>query len=65
MMGSTKRSRLPDAVDAVLRGHIVTVGTLAKSIDVTPQAAWGLLRQLTAAGIVREATGRGSSGLTP
>lgn len=59
-MGATKRSRLPGAVDAVLRGHIVTAGTLAKAIDVSPQAAWGLLRQLTAAGIVREATGRAS-----
>jgi HTH DNA binding domain len=60
MMGATKRSRLPAAVDAVLRQDIVTAGTLAKAIDVTPQAAWGLLRQLTAAGIVREATGRAS-----
>ena len=59
-IGSTKRSRLPDAVDAVLRDHIVTAATLAKAINVTPQAAWGLLRQLTEVEIVREATGRAS-----
>lgn len=57
---STKRSRLPDAVDAVLRAPIVTTTSLAKSLDVSPQAAWALLRQLIAAGIVREATGRSS-----
>jgi hypothetical protein len=56
----TKRSRLPAAVDAVLRRHIVTAAMLAKAIDVTPQAAWGLLRQLVEAGIVQEATGRAS-----
>jgi hypothetical protein len=59
-IGSTKRSRLPDAVDAVLRSHIVTAASLAKSLRVTPQAAWALLRQLEAAGMVREATGRAS-----
>jgi hypothetical protein len=59
-LGPTARSRLPDAVDAVLRAHIVTAASLAKALDVTPQAALGLLRQLVAAGIVREATGRAS-----
>jgi hypothetical protein len=60
MMGPTARSRLPQAVDAVLRAHIVTAAGLAKSIRVTPQAALGLLRQLADAGIVREVTGRAS-----
>lgn len=60
MLGSTARSRLPQAVDAVLRAHIVTTASLAKAVDVTPQAALGLLKQLTAAGIVREATGKAS-----
>jgi len=60
-MGATARSRLPKAVDAVLRAHIVTTASLARAVDVTPQAALVLLRQLTAAGIVREATGRASS----
>jgi DNA binding protein with HTH domain len=59
-IGSTRRSRLPDAVDAVLRSHIVTAASLARQLRVTPQAAWALLRQLAAAGMVREATGRAS-----
>jgi hypothetical protein len=60
IIGSTARSRLPDALDAMLRAPIVTADSLAKALDVTPRAALGLLRQLTAAGIVREATGRAS-----
>ena len=59
-LGRTARSRLPDAADAVLRAHIVTAAGLAESIRVTPQAALGLLRQLTANGVVREVTGRAS-----
>jgi HTH DNA binding domain len=60
LLGPTARSRLPDALDAMLRTPIVTASALAKSLDVTPQAALGLLRHLLAAGIVREATGRAS-----
>ena len=60
MMGAIARSRLPNTVDAVLRAHIVTATSLAKAVDVTPQAALGLLKQLTAAGIVREVTRRAS-----
>jgi HTH DNA binding domain len=56
----TKRSRLPDAVDAALRAPIVTTTLLASTLDVSAQAAWTLLRQLAAAGMVREATGRSS-----
>jgi hypothetical protein len=58
--GVTARSRLPDALDVVLRAPIVTSASLAEALDVTPQAATGLIRQLTAAGIIREATGRAS-----
>jgi HTH DNA binding domain len=60
MLGPTARSRLPDALSAVLRTPIVTASALAKTLDVTPQAALGLLRQLLTAGIVREVTGRAS-----
>jgi len=56
----TARSRLPAARDTVLRTPIVTARGLAKSLDVTPQAALGLLGQLIEAGIIREATGRAS-----
>ena len=57
---ATARSRLPDAVDAVLRAPVVTSDSLAKALHVTPRAALGLLGQLMAAGSVREATGRAS-----
>jgi hypothetical protein len=57
---ASARSRLPDALRAVLRAPIVTARGLAESLDVTPQAALGLLRQLMGAGIIREATGRAS-----
>jgi hypothetical protein len=57
-LARTARSRLPGAIEHVLRSPIVTAHTLAGSLSVTPQAALGLLRQLIAAGVVREATGR-------
>jgi HTH DNA binding domain len=59
-IGITARSRLPDAIDAVLRAPVVTADSLAKSLHVTPRAALGLLQQLVAAGVIREATGRAS-----
>jgi hypothetical protein len=60
LLGAMARSRLPDTFDALLRAPIVTASSLAKTLDVTPQAVLGLLRQLLAAGIVREVTGRAS-----
>jgi hypothetical protein len=54
------RSRLPAAMDTLLRVPIVTARSLATSLGVTPQATLGLLRQLLETGIVREATGRAS-----
>jgi len=60
LLARTARSRLPDTLDAVLRAPIVTARGLAKSLDVTPQAALGLLRQLREAEVIREATGRAS-----
>jgi hypothetical protein len=54
----TARSHLPGALDHLLRTPVVTAHGLADSLSVTPQAALGLLRQLIAAGVVREATGR-------
>ena len=60
LLGRTARSRLQDAAAAVLRAPIVTARDLAKELDVTPQAALGLLAQLVEAGVVREATGRAS-----
>jgi hypothetical protein len=60
LLSSTARSRLPDTVDVLLRAPVVTAGSLAKTLDVTPRAALGLLCQLMKAGFVREATGRAS-----
>jgi hypothetical protein len=59
-LGRTARSRLPDAANAVLRASIVTARDLAATLDVSPQAALALLRQLTQAGLVREATNQKS-----
>ncbi len=59
-LGRTARSRLPDAVEVVLRTPIVTARDLAGTLDVTPQAALGLLHQLVDSGLIREATGRAS-----
>ena len=47
-------------LDAVLRAPVVTAESLAESIGVTPRAALQYLQQLTAAGILREVTGRAS-----
>jgi hypothetical protein len=56
----TACSRLPDALEAVLRTPVVTAEALAQSIRVTPRAALGLLGQLVVAGVVQEITGRAS-----
>jgi hypothetical protein len=57
-LGGTARSRLRDAAERVIRAPIITARSLADGLNVSPQAALGLLRQLLAAGIVKEATGR-------
>jgi hypothetical protein len=59
-LNRTARSRLPDAVDAVLRKPIITASDLAETLGISSQAALGLLRQLAEAAIIREATGRAS-----
>jgi hypothetical protein len=59
-LGRTVRSRLQDAADAILRAPVITARYLAETLSVSPQAALGLLRQLTEAGLVREATDRKS-----
>lgn len=59
-LARTTRSKLPAVLDAILRVPIVTARSLADNIGVSPQAALGLIGQLQAAGIAREATGRAS-----
>jgi hypothetical protein len=55
-----RRSRLPDAVDALLRAPVLTPKALAARLRIAPQTGTALLRELAAAGLVREVTGRGS-----
>jgi len=59
-LARTARSRLNEAVDAVLRRPVVTARDLAETLTISPQAALGLLRQLCEAGMLQEATGRSS-----
>ena len=58
--GGDKRSRLPDAIDALLRVPVLTPKALAAPLGIAPQTGTALLRQLAAKGLVREVTGRGS-----
>ena len=55
-----KRSRLPDAIDALLRTPALTPKALAAQLRITPQTGTALLREMQAKGFVREVTGRGS-----
>jgi hypothetical protein len=58
--GGDKRSRLPDALDALLRAPALTPKALAVRLKVAPQTGTALLRELQGRGVVREVTGRGS-----
>jgi hypothetical protein len=55
-----RRSRLPDALDALLLVPALTPKALAARLNIAPQTGTALLRELRARGIVREVTGRGS-----
>ena len=57
-LARTARSHLPQALDHLLRTPVVTAHGLAESLAISPRAALGLLRQLTEAGVIHEATGR-------
>ena len=58
--GGDKRSRLPDALDALLRVPALTPKALAARLRIAPQTGTALLRELQGKGVVREVTGRGS-----
>jgi len=58
--GADKRSRLPDALDALLRVPALTPKALSARLKVAPQTGTALLRELQGRRVVREATGRGS-----
>jgi Fic family protein len=55
-----KRSRLPGALEALLRTPVLTPKALAGKLGIAPQTETALLRELQAKGVVREVTGRGS-----
>ena len=59
--GGDRRSRLPDALDALLRTPALTPKALAARLKVAPQTGTALLRALQGRGVVREVTGRGVS----
>ena len=52
-----QRSRLPDALEALLRTPVLTPKALAAKLGVAPQTATALLRELQAKRLVREVTG--------
>ncbi|WP_234631853.1 RHE_PE00001 family protein [Agrobacterium vitis] len=54
-IGKRGSSKLPDLIDLVLSRPLVSAGLVAKYLEVTPQGALGLIRQLP----LRELTGRG------
>lgn len=56
----TARSQLPAAAALALRSPVLTARGLADRLRISPQAALALLKQLVAAGVLREATGRAS-----
>ena len=58
--GCDRRSRLPDAIDALLRTPALTPKTLAARLRIAPQTGTAVLRELEGRGFVREVTGRGS-----
>jgi hypothetical protein len=54
----TARSKMPAAIDVLVREPATTAASLAHRLKITPQASLGLLRQAAEAGLVHEATGR-------
>jgi hypothetical protein len=58
--GCDRCSRVPAAIDAVLRVPVLTLKGLAAQLVIAPQTATALLRELCAAQLVTEITGRRS-----
>jgi DNA-binding MarR family transcriptional regulator len=54
------RSKLPDAITQLIQEPAVSASTLAKQLQITPQAALRILSRLVEAGIATELTGRKS-----
>jgi ribosomal protein S25 len=58
LAGTDRRSRLPAALEALLRAPVVTPKVLATRLRIAPQTATALLRALQGRGVAREVTGR-------
>ena len=58
--GRDRRCQLPQALESVLRNPVLTPKALAAELAIAPQTATALLRELRAAGLVAEITGRRS-----
>ena len=59
LAATDKRSRLPDALEALLRTPLLTPKALAAQLRIAPQTATALLRDWQDRGVAREVTGRG------
>jgi ribosomal protein S25 len=59
LAGVDRRSRLPAALEALLRAPLVTPKELAVKLRIAPQTATALLREMQGRGVAREVTGRG------
>lgn len=55
LSGRRTSSKLPELVELVMAKPLVSAGMVDKTLDVTPQAAWGIVLELG----LREMTGRG------
>jgi hypothetical protein len=55
-----RRSRLPDAVEALVRVPVLTPKALAARLKAAPQTAPSLMRELQVKGLVKELTARES-----
>ena len=57
--GRRRSSRLPDLARLIYERPLVSAPLVAKELKISQQAASGLLKELTAGGVIREMTGRG------
>jgi HTH DNA binding domain len=59
LAGTDRRSRLPATLNALVRTPALTPKALAAGLQIAPQTATALLRDLQGRGVVKEVTGRG------
>ena len=64
MRRTARSQQLPAAASLALRQPVLIARGVAERLRLSPQAALTLLKQLVAAGVLREATGRRRGGPT-